>query len=176
MAALNPNNTARLWLDYLTCGYNHSVQCRIGTGVLPSDGLDTLADLLDALSPSLYLLTVTGARLAVAGSNVSNPIPWPGEDTYGADVGPDAASANMFDFVGRSNDGRRVRACVFGARYAATSDGNYRSVPGEDAALGAARAVLIGTEGEFVTISGLAPDWKQYTNVGPNAYWRNHIR
>lgn len=176
MPALPENSTARLWVDYDTCGYGHAVQCRLGAGVLPTDGLTVLADWLTAMSASLYLVTIKSARLALIGSNVSNEVPWPGDDTYGADVGPDAASANMFDFIGRSNDGRRVRVAMFGARFTQTTNGNYRATPGENAALDAARAVLIGTEGEFVTISGLAPTWKQYVNTGENAYWRNHIR
>lgn len=176
MAALDPSNTARLYVDYEVAGQNHTLQCRLGTGVLTTDGMDVVADFLDALSSALYLVTVLGARFSASGSNVSNPVPWSGDPTYGADVGPPNASANYLDFVGRSNDGRRVRVAVFGARFVAASAGDFRATGGEVAAIGDALAVLLDTEGQFVTVSGLQPSWKQYANTGNNAYWRNHIR
>lgn len=175
MAPLPPESTARVYLDYSVAGYEHTLQCRIGTGATIQDGVDALAALIGALSDQLYATDLVGLRASNDGSNVSYPL----SNTFATSWGDGAAagdeSAQYYDFVGRSVDGRRVRAAVFGAQIVANA--NIFRLPTSLGGLWLdAWNALTNAEGAFVTISDQQPVWHTYINTGINAYWRNKIR
>jgi hypothetical protein len=175
MAPLPPNSTARLWVDYETCGENHSAQIRLADGEDPAEAATEFGDLITAVTSMFFLSTFLGARYAASGSNVSNDVDlvWP--VTWGSAVGPHFASSRYVDFIGRSLDGRRVRFALFGCNIEAEG-GDYRIPAAASTAVANGLEVLDNTEGTFVSINGFKPNWKRYVNIGSNAYWRNHIR
>jgi hypothetical protein len=81
----------------------------------------------------------------------------------------------MLNFVGRSLDGRRTAVKLLGCRVESSGD-DFRVTTAEGSMVNAAVAALNAMEGTFVTINGFQPVWKNYANIGDNAYWRNHIR
>lgn len=175
MAPLPFNNTNVLFVDYSTTINDHTLLCRFDADDTGADAMATVDAFLTALSPQLGDILINGARVQLLGTNVSFDVTWTGAVGYGDGTQTPASDAIFVDFVGRSSDGRRVRAAVFGTKTLTGGD-NYRAVPGEVAAFDDARDILEGTGAAFLTISGLVPIWKQYANTGVNAYWRNHNR
>lgn len=174
MAPLPHNNTNIFYLDYTTCTRQHTLQVRFGTGTLAQVMADT-DNFLDALGNSHRLMSINGARLQNEHTNVTEDVTWSGESSYGTGAGLANESAQYYDFIGRSAFGRRVRISVFGA-IRNSANGVYRATPADDAAFGAALAVLRGEGTSFLAVDGHHAIWKNYVNLGDNAYWRNHIR
>jgi len=175
MAPLPFNNTNILFVDYNTQGEDHTLQCRFNgddTGDIAMVDVDSF---LSAISNAIGLTTILGARVQLASTNVSFDVVWSGASAYGDGVGDRYQSAMYYDWVGRSPAGRRVRVAVFGAANLQNGD-DYRSNSGEDVALDAGTAVLVGLDSSFLAIDGELPVWKTYVNMGVNAYWRNKIR
>jgi hypothetical protein len=175
MAPLPPHSTARLYIDYETCGFNHTQLVRAGTGVTPAEAVTEAAVIWGECSPLLHLVTITGARWSDALSDVSNPVAWTGDASYGGGAGVAYETAKYYDFVGRSVAGRRVRLSFFGAVALEIGD-NYRASVAENADVANVLAALGLAEGVFVAIDGFQPLWHQYADMGVNAYWRNKIR
>lgn len=177
MAPLPSNNTAVVYLDYNTCGEDHTLQMRHDGTASNDDTMAVMDAFLLALSPGLNLVTIIGARARDAGGAVTYPLTWPGDPTYGSGAGPHYESANFLDFIGRSIGGRRCRVSVFGWSVQADAGGeDYRLSASESTAVAAALAVLEAGSGTPVSIDGDPVNWHQYANMGVNAYWRNHIR
>jgi len=175
MAPLDPNATARVYVDYEVAGYEHTLIARFTSAGNISDTVSHMADLIIALNDQLYASTLVGLRASNAGSGVSYPI----SETFPTDWGDGTAvgneTAQFYDFVGRSVDGRRVRAALFGAKIVSNND-VYR-LPYSLGGLWADAIDALDTSfPSFCTISGQAPTWHRYINTGINAYWRNKIR
>jgi len=177
MAPLDPTNTARVFLDYETCGENHTAMLRYSALGSVSDCFDIWQTMLGSMNTFLHQITITGARNAVVGSNITNPVTWTGDATYGGDPGPHYASAQYIDFIGRDVQGRRVRSAFFGAAFLfdGTQD-DFRFQAADFAFVVTCVTALEGDPGNAVTINGLAATWHLYGNGGVNAYWRNQIR
>lgn len=177
MAPLPGNNTAVLYVDYSTCGHDHTLQCRYDDTASAGDAMALVDAFLTALDPGLTQTDIIGARVRDQGGSVTYPVTWTGAAQYGGTAGPAYKSAAYLDFVGRSIDGRRARIAVFGPGdfFDATNE-DYRFTTADSAVIAAAVAVLEGGIGTPCSISGEAVNWHQYANTGVNAYWRNHIR
>jgi len=177
MAPLDPTNTARAFLDYETCGENHTAMLRY-TGIGSAADCMVIWDtMLTAMVAFLYQVTIIGAREAVVGSNITNPITWSGDATYGGDPGPHYATAQYVDFVGRDNQGRRVRSAFFGAQaYFDGGGDDYRFQAADFPFVVTCVTALDSSAGNAVSINGLDPIWHLYGNGGVNAYWRNKVR
>lgn len=177
MASLPVNSTACLFLDYSTCGENHTCMVRYGTGASAGDAMALLDALLTALDPGLTQLDVIGARVRDLGGSVTYPVTWSGDAQYGGTPGPHYKSAAYLDFVGRSIGGRRSRIAIFGpGDFFDVANSDYRFTTADSATIAAAVAVLEGGVDVPVSIDGDAVNWNQYANTGVNAYWRNRIR
>lgn len=175
LAPIDPNNTQRFWLDYSTCQFPHTLQCRAGSTVTASDAGGIMAAFLASIESQIYLLTVTGFRSAAPGTNITVPEVWPGASTYGDDEGPKYASAQYIDFVGRGPTGRRARAAVFGAINLQVGS-DYRVSESESTAVTDGIAALTADGDIFLDVEYEVPVWHRYMNCGVNAYWRNKIR
>jgi len=175
MAPLPPDSTALCITDYNTCELDHSVLIRFTEPNTVDDVVTAFNDFISAFESLLFLSTFIGARVAVSGSNVFNPVAGSWPVTWGSDAGAKVSTAWYYDFVGRSVDGRRVRTAIFGAKQISTTD-DYRAFSAEVPAIEDAVAVLNNAEGVFLSINGFQPVWKNYANSGVNAYWRNKIR
>jgi hypothetical protein len=175
MAPLPPDSTARVKVFYHVAGQNHSVQIRYNEPNTLADVASAFGSFIDEISPACFLTNVLDVQFAVSGSNVFNPTTetfpegWGGSDTTGD------KSADYHNFIGRSADGRRTRIGLFGAT-ATVAGGKFRVLAGESEAYAAAIGVLNDAEGVFLSINGFQPVWKEYANLGNNAYWRNKIR
>lgn len=177
MAPLPSNNTDVLFLDYTTSGESHTLQLRFDTHASVSDAMTSMDLFLTAVDPLIYVLTVVTARHRAFNSTVSLPVAWSGAATYGSGAGPHYASADYVDFVGRSQNGRRVRAAVFGAISNADTSGNdFRFASSANADVAAAVAELNAPSDRWLAIDNFKPTWYAYGNLGNNAYWRNRIR
>lgn len=175
MAPLPPNTTARVLLDYSVAGYEHTMECRIKTGATSQDAVDAMASLIGALDAQLYESTFVGLRRIDEGANVSYPL----SETFAASWGDGAAvgneTAQYYDFVGRSADGRRVRVAIFGAKIVSNND-VYRLPKSLGGLWEDALDAIAADPDVFVTISEQSPLWHPYINTGINAYWRNKVR
>lgn len=175
MAPLPFNNTSVLFVDYATQGFPHQVQCRFDSPSTVDDAMASVDEWFAAIANAIGETTITSARWLENGGSVTTDVVWIGSPAYGDGTGDPFESAQYYDWIGRSPGGRRVRVAVFGAQNL-QNGGDYRSQLGEDVALDAGLAVLQAAEGTFLAIDGTQPIWKNYTNMGVNAYWRNKIR
>lgn len=177
MAPLSTLNTARLALDYNTCGEDHTVLMRYSGAGSAGECMAILHTMLDSMAAFLFEVTIIGARNYPVGVNFSTPITWTGDPTYGGDPGPHYASAQYVDFVGRSAGGRRVRVAFFGAQTATDGGGeDFRFQAADFPFVVTCVTALASNAGNAVAIDGLDATWHLYGNGGVNAYWRNKIR
>jgi hypothetical protein len=175
MAPLSPDHTPRYFLDYTTCGFEHTLMCRTDSGVDPADVSAVIAAFLAAIGGSFRQLDIVDFRFADAGTNITVPVTWGGAASYGSGSGSPYESAHYMDFIGRGSTGRRVRVAVFGM-INSSAGGDYRLIPSESGVVAAAIAELTSDAQMFLDIDFTVPVWKNYANVGVNAYWRNKIR
>lgn len=174
LPALPEDNTKRYFLDYSHAGVNHTLVVRTNNSVSDAAVISQIDAFLTDMAPMLQTIDVVGLRVAVQGSNVTNPISWTGSPTFGAAAALAVSRPNFLSFTGRGTDGRKVRITVFGRNQSPTD--NYRVTNAENAAVGDALAQLAFVTGIFTTISGSQPVWNQYANAGSNAYWQREVR
>jgi len=175
MAPLSPDSTARVYLDYSVAGYDHTLICRHNSTGTIADAVDALQAFITAASPGVYASTLIGLRASNSGSNITFPLSNTFSTSWGSGAAAGNESAQYYDMVGRSVDGRKVRAAIFGATQVSASD-KYR-VPYSAGSFWSDMIDALGADVNcFVTISAQTPTWHQYANTGINAYWRNKIR
>lgn len=176
MAALPPQSTARAWLDYSDGVNEHSLMVRITNSVTLVTIKSQLDNFLTQLDTVLYLITILGMRVAVDGSNVTNPTPWTGAATYGTGAMPVSNAPRELRFIGRSVDGRRTSVSVYGFD-GATPD-TYRITSASNPVIEAAILALSNASalGVGITISEGVPVWKAYASFNFNSYWEKEAR
>lgn len=174
MAPLPPSSTKRYFLDYTVGTVQHTVMVRVANNITDAEVIEDLDDFLNAVVSFLYEIVIVGLRVALDGSNVTNPVTWTGDATYGNGEADAAGPLRFFSFHGRSDDGRRTNLTMFGSKIA--DDTNFRITPAESETVGTVVALLNGAGNNWITISDAPPVWKSYMNVGYNAYWQRHIR
>lgn len=175
MAPLSPDNTARVYLDYSVAGFEHTLIARYASLGDISTTVAHMADFVNAFGTQLYLSTFIGLRASAVGSSVTFPVSETFPATWGStDVAGDE-TANYYDLIGRSVDGRRVRAAMFGAKNQSSAD-KFRLSTSLGAPWSDVLDVLTTAFPSFCTISGLEANWHAYVNLGMNAHWRNKIR
>jgi hypothetical protein len=175
MAPLPTNTTGRLFVDYSTQGHDHTLLCRFNDASGFGDAMTAVASFLLAHDTAISLVTVLGARVADINSDITYDVAWSGDETYGDGTGDEYKSAWFYDYVGRSASGRRVRAAVFGSVVNELGD-NFRGTDAEAGWIGDVLTILADDPNVFCAIDGTPTIWKQYANLGTNAYWRNKIR
>lgn len=175
MAPLPPDSSARAWVDYHTCGEDHTAMIRFKAPATATDVADAFTAFVGAIGAFFALSTVISVREAADGSNISNPAAGTWPVSWGAGAGDHAMTAHYMDFVGRSVDGRRSRLALFGCLVNQQGD-DYRATSAESSLVTDAVAVLNGVADIFLSINKFKPTYYPYANMGTNAYWRNRIR
>lgn len=182
MAPLPPDSTPRYFLDYVANGRAHTVQFRYTSLDNAEPGSDILTDWQDILVEVGEFMPTdwapVGHRWAAAGSNVSNPVTAALPALVGQMGIYPALAPAFLSFVGRGADGRRVRlsflGCTMSPANLVNNNNDYRLSSAENANV--EQIVSMLNETPFTTISGTIPSWKQYANLGFNAYWQQQVR
>lgn len=174
MAPLPHNNTAIFYVDYTTCGRDHTVEVRANGGLSPAAFGTWFNTFVGHLSTDLLTWTINQVRWSALGSDVSNPVVTGIEGTTrGTGAGtPDSVPA-FLNFVGRSSGGRRVRLAIYGYK---NQFSTFRLTPTEDTHIGEAVLDLNTVLNGALAIDGLKPVWYPYANVGFSAYWIRAVR
>lgn len=175
MAPIDPKNTARLFVDYADGDTRHTVILRPQTGV----SIATLATwfndwLTDNAGLFLERVSFDGAREAAQNSNVTNPIAWTTVDGTNPSSPKTDGKPWFLSFVGRSAQGHRTRISFFGSAYG--DDSNYRITAAENTGVADAVADLNDLQAKLGDITGSKAVWKDYINLGYNAYWQRQAR
>lgn len=175
MAALPPSNTARWWLVYTVNGSTHKMGVRTLGSATGSQMNTVFNSLLNAISGAVNSIAPLNLEFAVQGSNVRNTVAWTGAPTYGlgTEAGTDGR-ARTYSFVGRSNDGRKVKLFIFGGK--TFGEGDYRVDVTEGATIAAVVNILNAASGVYLSISGVQPVWKGYANIGYSDHWIKQYR
>jgi|SRR5215217_645273 len=173
MAPLPEDSTARYRFDYTVNGEPHDFQIRASAS--PAAVGILAGDLLTTMAPELYALNVVSVSHAASGSGIFLPVTTGIEgNTYGTGTGAYEQKAWYVDFIGRSTAGRRWRLALFGIR---TLAGDFRYLPGENATITSAIAVLNAAGvGELLAIDGADVVVYPYANAGVNAHWQRALR
>jgi hypothetical protein len=176
MAPLPPESTARLWVDYNDGQHDHTLLMRYAPSAGLGPAMDAAAEFLGAVGPSLYLITVIGARAANSGSVISQPEAWTGSSTYGTGAMPAVSAPVELCFVGRTILGRMAKWFVYGWKEGVP--GAFRFFPGDFAALdnGVAALRTAALAGTIVGIDGAIPSVYPYVNIQNNSYWETQAR
>jgi hypothetical protein len=115
-------------------------------------------------------------RFQEAGTDFSIDVPYTGEVTsWGSGAAGDAGTPEFASLVSRSNDGKKGKLRIFGYKQRA-SVGDFRfstiGVEGWEDVV----AYLNAESHHFATVAGATPTWKQYVNLGVDAYWQRKMR
>lgn len=179
MAPIAPDNTGRLWIDYLANTREHTMLFRFD-GIEP-DGtfLENVDDILTALNPFMPTdWTFLQSRTALPGSSVSVPFGFTPTAFAGVVTPFLGAAAAFVSFVGRTGGGVRSRLYALGAGLTAmggtTGISNYRLTAVENTSVASVVSAL--NSSPLVAVDGLEPVWKPYANVGFNAHWQKALR
>jgi len=176
MAPLPESNTPRLFVDYHDGQNPHTLLVRYAASGGSDNAMDAAAAFFEALSPNLYFISITGARLAASGSNITLPIPWTGSPDYGSGVMPKVNAPRQVCFLGRSETGRRVRWFMYGWSGAFPED--YKQPVEDLTTLQAAYEALIlfGGLGAFLAIDLFTPTVYPYVDFNFNSYYEQKNR
>lgn len=174
MPALPPSNTLRYFCDYSVGNVGHTAQVRATAVASPAYIGSLFNNLFTSMGPQLAALTINLVRVALQGSDVTNPIVTGIEgNTYGAGVGSTFHQATSVNFIGRSSTGKRTRFSIFGYD-SASSD--FRLTTAESTEVSQTVAFLNGAVNAALAIDGTKPTWYPYANVSYNAYWQQELR
>jgi len=174
MSALPPSNTKRYYLDYQTCGENHTMVMRVDDATTDAEASEHFGNLLKAMDPLLFELGIVRMRVSNTGSNVTLPAVFTGDTEYGSTDGGPEHVPFAWSFTGKSSDGRLAKVELFGMK--AAIGGNYRTMAVDDTSVEGAIAELATTDPVWLSISGSAPFWNAYANQQINAYWQRQQR
>lgn len=176
MAPLPPESTARFYLDYSDGINQHTLVARAGATAGSIEANFYFDALLAALDTILYTITIVGLRVSSDNSNVTNPMVWTGPASYGSGTMTGENAPRELRFLGRSADGRRVSASVYG--YQGTTPAIYRLLASGVTPIADAITALedAGTGATFLTISTQVPVWKPYASFNFNSYWEAEQR
>jgi hypothetical protein len=189
VAALNPNNTSRIFWKFRTSliGIEHTVQVR-PAGLDPVSRLNaesTMRGVVEALGAAFFRQNwrFFEGSAAAAGGDFTTSLPFiDGLDLFvGSNVSvltPEREALEM-RFVGRSpSTGRKVSFSLYGMRQN-LAIGSFRlngGASGDGLLVRNAVAVLNGSGGAFRCIDGTEPIWYEYVNLQYNSYWERRVR
>lgn len=174
MAPLPESNTARWYLDYQVGSQKHILQMRVAeekNNVEVSGAFDAF---LSAIGPLLTIITINGLRGSAAGSSISVDRSWVGPASYGSGAQSAVNRPAFISFVGRTDGARKVKVELFGI--AGVNENDYRKTFLESVDVANTLDVLRADDMYWCAIDGLPAVWKNYANVGFNAYYQRKLR
>jgi len=156
--------TPRLFLDYSVGGEDHTQQVRYPEGGSQGAAISTLVEMMAFLDAGLYLTTIIGLRFSVAESDVTNPVTWPGDATYGSGSPSAGQEMKFISVTGKDGGGHRCRLEMFGIIQVIPT--TWRLLVGVNSVLDdwfehLQAAYLDGT---FCSIAGIGVIFNQYYN------------
>lgn len=180
MAPLPTNNTGRLVVKYSANGREHSIMFRYAGGGAP--GVDFIERVDDFFIAANWVMPTDWTFIEwfyyEEGLNVSVPLSGAPTPFAGGLTPFQSSMPGFVSCIGRGTSGRRARLYLLGAAYspaAAIGDtGDYRVYGSEESNIAA--LIFAATQLEVVTIFGDAVFWKDYVNLGFNAYWQRQGR
>jgi len=171
-----PNSTTRWFLDYQVGTHLHTMQLRSTSSATAEQASAAFHGIFAALDGEneLFSITINQLSRAAAGSNVREPATYTEDTTMGSDAIGDIDVPRFVAFSGRATGNQQVRVFFYG--WKGTFPGDYRlnegDFPGIDAAI-----VHLASLSNLALSAGLnAPTWKNYANIGFNAYWQRQRR
>ena len=170
-------STERWFYDYTVEGDQHALVMRAANPITPAEAAEAIDIFLTAISGELTTITTVGLRVALEGSNITNPASTTGlSATYGSGSGVVINAPLQVTFVGRSADGHKARVGIFG--WNGQTDDSWRMTTTEVAGVAAGVTELnsLSIAGLFVSISGAGVLWKPYANIGYNDHWIKKAR
>lgn len=174
MAALDPNNTARAYVDYEVAGQEHTFMTRIVEDATDAEVSAEISSVFTAWGPLVFLCTFLRFRRSIIHSNVTLPSTWTGAATWGSGVGPANTVPNFWSITGRDVLGHKVRWDMYGK--GASFNSQFRLQAADDSTVEAVIAAIDATEGTFVTIADRTPLLNSYMNEAVSAYWQRQLR
>lgn len=174
MAPVDPRNTKRYFLDYVTCGEQHTLCCRTDDALDSDDASAAFDTLFNTMTALLYNVVVVRMRVCANGSNISLPATFTGTGEYGSGAGPRSAVPDFWSFTGKDLTGHAVRVDLYGRSSGVNND--FRTPAADDSSVTAALEFLNTATLVFYTIEGNPAFWNPYANIGVNAYWQRQLR
>lgn len=174
----SPDSTARLLLHYRSGGNDHVLMVRYFTSGAAAAAASVWRSVFAAQNDHFDTSTVfEGAGVIEPSSNVENPVSFTPLTCVGTAL-PAFLAARYIGISGRSSDGRKVRYKLFGFVLVGTTPGSYRLSPEDDANVDSFRADFDSAleETDAITVGGITPVLRQYTNVGISGYWQREAR
>jgi len=170
----SPTETTRYFLDYTTCGVQHTMTMRCDASVTDSQASTHFSDLFSAMEPLLLLTQVVRMRRAEEGSNISFPAIYSGTEEFGSTPGTGVNVPDFWSFTGKDSSGRQAKVEMFGRSISANN--NYRLAAVDDSSVEAALAELATSDPVWLSAGGSTPFWNQYANQTVSAYWQRQQR
>lgn len=178
VVAIDPTNTARMFLDYTVGGAPRSVTLRFSNGDNARSKLGNVHSFIDSQSAAFGNNVVfSGARLAGKGSNVTVPLDWVAIDGTAPAAIENPNKTLFASIVGRDDTGHKVRWFWYGLFFGAPP-ADYR-IDGESFPLVTGFFVdfqAFVAANSVLTINLLPPTINDYVNVGYNAYHQRQAR
>jgi hypothetical protein len=176
MAPLPQNSTPRFWLDYTDGSFQHSVMFRYAASAGLPAIMDVVQQFMADMAPSCCLLTVVDARASASGSNISLPVAWTGDATFGTGAQVNVNRPIEVRFEGRGPTGRRANWSLYG--WDAGVPGAFRIPFDAAASIGDSIQTLgaAATAGTLLGIDGFPPVIYPYANIQYNSYWETKCR
>jgi hypothetical protein len=175
VAALPPDNTARLKVLYQNAVAQHAAIVRLASADDAPDAQDDFEAVTTALTSLFHFSEVVGVQLAAQGSDLF--FDYAGATLLGYTWGTGAAipdtNAQFAQFSGRSSGGRKSKVYLFGYKGVISA---YRITSAEETAVANAITAINAAETSFVAIDGLPTIYKGYINVKPNDHWVHKSR
>jgi len=177
LTPLPTNGTPRVWVEYNDGVNQHKLMIRYAaSGPSVDEVLTMAASIFDALDPNWYAISITGARAASSGSDISFPVTWPGASSYGTDTMPLNRAPLELRFLGRDQSGRKVSWSFWGGKFTVPDTYRFPYSVGGSVADVIDSITAAGESFAFLTINLLQPQIYQYADVNYNSYWERQRR
>jgi len=177
LTPLPEDNTKRYKMIYTVGGQNHSLTARADNSVSDSAAntffADIMATIVDILSDDT---TWVDLEVAAQGSNVFNSTgTWtPASGTGGTLNTVDRPRALCFP--GRTTNGRKTKAFIYGLVSAAATPATYEEDPLVTADFQGFQGLLNSQSNFWLGIDGLKPTWYFRVNYKTNDHWVDKAR
>lgn len=177
MAVTDPTTARRIKVAYTGPFGQHTMLFHMKAGGDPAAFLSDVRAVLGELLQLMWTaVSFFEAFEALAGSPIFVPIAsWtPVEPGVNGTPPASAAPSQFANLVGRASDGTKVALYLFETAF--TNNSAMRALSSSSAGLAAVLSLLNDEAISIGTISGAAPVWKPYANVGQNDFITHRAR